>query len=154
MYVTIVRVAQLAELLTVLGAGGTLVGGVVGWLIDAPTSRRAFENLALGATAGGVGGCLVAFFAYLGARIAGAKMPMMERITQLIGTLIGVSVLAFAAGVFLMRVDAGFGWYYAVGLLLTGLAVLRTLVPSAGLSGSRIKGLWRKDSAHMPHPTA
>jgi hypothetical protein len=68
---TIVRVTQLAELLTVLGASGTVIGGVVGWLIDAPTSRRAFENLALGATAGGVGGCLVAFFAYLGAWVVG-----------------------------------------------------------------------------------
>ncbi len=78
---------------------------------------------------------------------------MMERIAQLIGTLVGVSVLAFAAGVFLVRVEAGLGWYYGVGLLLTGLAVLRTLVPSAGLSGRRIKGPWRKDSAHVPHST-
>jgi hypothetical protein len=78
----------------------------------------------------------------------------MERIAQLIGTLVGVSVMAFAAGVFLVRVDAGFGWYYGVGLLLTGLAVLRALVPSAGLSWRRIKRLRHKDNAQVPHPTA
>jgi len=71
MSATIVRTAQLAELVTLLGASGTIAGGLIGLFLDAPTARRAFENLALGATTGGFGGCFVAFFAYLGARVVG-----------------------------------------------------------------------------------
>lgn len=61
---------QLAEILAVLGAGGSVIGGLIGSLIGASTWRRALENLALGATAGGVAGCLIAFGTYVGDRIA------------------------------------------------------------------------------------
>ena len=67
----LVRIPTITDLLAVLGSGGTVIGGVLGWLVRAPTWRRAFENLALGATAGGVCGCLVAFLAYVGAKVAG-----------------------------------------------------------------------------------
>jgi zinc transporter ZupT len=65
------RTPTITDLLTVLGSGGTVLGGVIGWLVRAPNWRHALENLALGATAGGVSGCLVAFLSYLGAKVAG-----------------------------------------------------------------------------------
>jgi hypothetical protein len=65
------KAPPIADLLTVIGSTGTAVGGAIGWLIDATTWRQAFENLALGATAGGVCGCLMAFFAYSAARVFG-----------------------------------------------------------------------------------
>lgn len=36
----------ITDLLTVLGSGGTVLGGVIGWLLEAPSWRRAFDNLA------------------------------------------------------------------------------------------------------------
>jgi zinc transporter ZupT len=65
------RAPTITDLLAVLGSGGTVLGGVIGWSVRAPSWRRAFENLALGATAGGVCGCLVAFLTYVGAKVAG-----------------------------------------------------------------------------------
>lgn len=61
----------ITNLLAVLGPGGSVVGGVIGWMIRPVDWRQAFENLALGATAGGVCGCLVAFMVYVGAKVAG-----------------------------------------------------------------------------------
>jgi hypothetical protein len=61
----------ITDLLTVLGSGGTVLEGVIGWLLEAPSWRRAFDNLALGAAAGGVCGCLIAFLSYFGTKVAG-----------------------------------------------------------------------------------
>jgi hypothetical protein len=60
----VVKVPPITDLLTVIGATGTALGGAIGWIIGPSTWREAFENLALGAAAGGVCGCLMAFFAY------------------------------------------------------------------------------------------
>lgn len=81
-------------------------------------------------------------------------MCPMERVGRLIFSFAGVSFLAFAAGLFLAGIKAGIGWYYAAGLLLTGLVVFRTLVPSAGISVGWIKRLTGKDHTRLPHPTA
>lgn len=71
MLVALARAPTITDLLAVLGSGGTVLGGVIGWLLKAPSWRQAFDNLALGATAGGVCGCLIAFLSYFGAKLAG-----------------------------------------------------------------------------------
>jgi len=71
MLIAVTRSPTITDLLTVLGSGGTVLGGVVGWLLKAPNWRRSFDNLAVGAAAGGVCGCLIAFMSYFGAKIAG-----------------------------------------------------------------------------------
>jgi uncharacterized membrane protein len=55
---------QLTDLLTLLGSAGTAIGAATGAIVKAPTLRQRFENLALGAAAGGVVGCLIAFIEY------------------------------------------------------------------------------------------
>jgi hypothetical protein len=81
----------------------------------------------------------------------------MDRVARVAASLIGVSVLAFAAGVFLARVNATPGWYYAVGLFLVGLGVLRMIAPTPGISvrglGSNT-GLRRKEGRHAHNPIA
>jgi hypothetical protein len=67
---TVVSFQLLAEALAVLGAGGSVIGGLIGSMLNARTWRQALENLALGATVGGVAGCLIAFSVYAGDRIA------------------------------------------------------------------------------------
>jgi zinc transporter ZupT len=71
MFEAVARAPAITDLLAMLGSGGTVVGGVIGWLVRTPNWRQAFENLALGATAGGVCGCLVAFLYYIGTKVAG-----------------------------------------------------------------------------------
>jgi VIT1/CCC1 family predicted Fe2+/Mn2+ transporter len=61
----------IAGLLAVLGLAGAIVGGVVGWFIEATNWRRAFENLALGATAGTVCFSAAAFLSYALIRVFG-----------------------------------------------------------------------------------
>jgi hypothetical protein len=69
---TVIAVAPLPDLLTELGAGVTIVGGVIGLVAcGAPKSRRSFEDIALGAAVGGFLGCLIAFLVYLLAKVAG-----------------------------------------------------------------------------------
>jgi hypothetical protein len=81
----------------------------------------------------------------------------MDRIGRVVAALIGVSFLAFAAGVFLARVHAAPGWYYAAGLFLVGLGVLRMFSSTGGISvrdmGSD-KRVGRKEGGHAPSPTA
>lgn len=61
-----VNVPPLPDLLAVIGAAVTIVGGVIGLLAEgASTSRRSLENLALGTAIGGFVGCLIAFLVYL-----------------------------------------------------------------------------------------
>ena len=84
-------------------------------------------------------------------------MWKMDRVVQLICALVGISFLAFAAGVALARAGAGMGWYYGVGLLLVCVGVFRTLEPTAGISVRRFKRLRRrrgKDHTHVPRPTS
>jgi uncharacterized membrane protein len=61
----------LTDLLTVAGSAGSTIGGAFGAVIGWTTWRRALEHLALGAVAGTVSGCLVAFVIYDLGRILG-----------------------------------------------------------------------------------
>ncbi len=61
----------LTDLIAVIGSAGTTMGGAVGALIGRATWRQRFEYLALGAAAGSVAGCFVAFALYDGVRILG-----------------------------------------------------------------------------------
>jgi hypothetical protein len=60
----VVNAPQITNLLTLLGPAGAILGGVAGWFFEATNWRRAFENLALGATAGTVCFSAAAFLAY------------------------------------------------------------------------------------------
>ncbi len=60
----VANATQLTDLLTLLGSAGTATGGATGAIVKASTLRRRFENLALGAAAGGAVGCLIAFVGY------------------------------------------------------------------------------------------
>lgn len=76
-------------------------------------------------------------------------MPAMERIKMFLVSLIAMCVLAPLAGVFLAGVHAGSAWYYCVALLLSGLAVWRTMAPpGAGIRGMRSRA--SRDSS-IPH---
>jgi zinc transporter ZupT len=69
---SIANLSPLPDLLAVIGAGATVVGGIVGLLSGgASISRQSLENLALGTTVGGFAGCLVTFLIYLSVRVAG-----------------------------------------------------------------------------------
>lgn len=61
----------LTDLLTVAGSAGSTVGGAFGAMIGWTTWRHALEYMALGAAAGTVSGCLIAFVAYDVIRILG-----------------------------------------------------------------------------------
>jgi len=62
----------LPDLLAVIGAGATVLGGIIGLLSGgASLSRQSLENLALGTTVGGFSGCLVTFLIYLSIKLAG-----------------------------------------------------------------------------------
>ncbi len=79
----------------------------------------------------------------------------MDRIARTTAALAGVSVLAFAAGIFLAGVNAASGWYYVVGLFLAGLGVLRIFSPTvrASVHGPDTrKRVGQKESAHRPSP--
>jgi hypothetical protein len=67
----VVNTPPLTDLLTLFGSAGTVVGAAVGSVVTASTLRQAFENLALGAAAGGAGGCSIAFIGYTCLRIMG-----------------------------------------------------------------------------------
>jgi hypothetical protein len=61
-----VAAPPLAELLAVFGAGASVIGGVIGVILDGlPVSRSSLENLALGTTIGGFAGCVTTFLVYL-----------------------------------------------------------------------------------------
>jgi hypothetical protein len=82
-------------------------------------------------------------------------MDRVAQVAQVAASLVGVSLLAFAAGVFLARVHAVSGWYYAVGLFLVGLSVLRMLAPTIGISVRGVgsaKRLDRKEGSQAPSP--
>jgi hypothetical protein len=79
----------------------------------------------------------------------------MDRVARIAASLVGVGVLAFAAGVFLARVHATSGWYYAAGLFLVGLGVLRILAPTTGVSPHGLgpgKQIGQKENEHAPNP--
>jgi len=54
-------IPPLVDLLQIVGVGGAVVGGIVGFAVPAPTNRELRENVSFGATAGGLFGALVAF---------------------------------------------------------------------------------------------
>jgi hypothetical protein len=63
-------VSSLPDLVTEVGAGATIIGGVIGLVLSgAPRSRRSLEDIALGATIGGLLGCLISFVVYLFAQV-------------------------------------------------------------------------------------
>ena len=79
----------------------------------------------------------------------------MEHITRIAASLAGVAILAFAAGIFLASVDATSAWYYAVGLPLVCLGVLRMFAPTMGVSTRSFgpgKRSGQKESGHTPSP--
>jgi hypothetical protein len=68
---SVIAVPSFPDLLAVLGAAATVIGAAVGVVAGRGkargrrrTRRRLFEDLALGATIGGAGGCLLAFAIY------------------------------------------------------------------------------------------
>jgi hypothetical protein len=67
----VIDASTLPDVLAVMGSAGSVVGGGVGLVVDSATLRQTFENLALGAAAGGACGCFVAFLAYLVIRMLG-----------------------------------------------------------------------------------
>jgi phosphotransferase system glucose/maltose/N-acetylglucosamine-specific IIC component len=59
-------IPALTDLLAEVGAGATVIGGIIGFILGGDsTSRRALENIALGTAIGGFFGCLVSFLIYL-----------------------------------------------------------------------------------------
>jgi hypothetical protein len=81
----------------------------------------------------------------------------MDRLARIAASLVGVSILAFAAGFFLARVNATPGWYYGVGLCLVALGVLRMFAPTTGIAPlgfSLIKRQRHKDGDRAPSPVA
>lgn len=84
-------------------------------------------------------------------------MRLVERMMQIVGWILGVSVLAFAAGICLGTLNAGVGWYYGIGLVLAGVGAFRVLVPTGGISPKAFGPTLRRhkgDHAGTPHPTA
>ncbi|HEV3318782.1 MAG TPA: hypothetical protein VG053_03490 [Solirubrobacteraceae bacterium] len=66
----LIAVTPLPDLLAEVGAGATVVGGVIGLVLSgAPRSRRSLEDIALGSAIGGFLGCLISFAAYLLAQV-------------------------------------------------------------------------------------
>lgn len=80
-------------------------------------------------------------------------MATMARVARLAVTLAGACLIAFAAGIALTRLHAGAGWYYGVGITLTAIVGLRTLVPDSGISigGRSRRGPHRRArQKHLP----
>jgi hypothetical protein len=73
----VLTIPPLPDLLAVFGAmtsiGGAAIGAFVG---KASTWRRSFEDGALGATVGGVAGCLLVFLTYLLIEVIGLVEAM------------------------------------------------------------------------------
>lgn len=71
MLYAVLSAPPIADLLAVFGSAGAIVGGTIGWFMEADNWRRAFENLALGATAGTVCFSAAAFLSYALIRVFG-----------------------------------------------------------------------------------
>jgi hypothetical protein len=67
-----VHAPTIADMLTVCSAGGTVLGGIVGFLLKAESDRRIAENLVLGGGVGLFAGFLLGFVIYVAAKAAGA----------------------------------------------------------------------------------
>jgi hypothetical protein len=69
---SVANLSTLPDLLAVIGAGASVVGGIVGLLSGgASIPRQSLENLALGTTVGGFLGCLATFLIYLSIKVVG-----------------------------------------------------------------------------------
>jgi hypothetical protein len=69
----IATIPSLPDLLAVFGAWSSVGGAAIGVLVGkASTWRRSFEDIALGATVGGVVGCVLVFSIYLFIKAIGA----------------------------------------------------------------------------------
>lgn len=80
-------------------------------------------------------------------------MTSMARLATFVVTLAGACLIAFTAGIALTRLHAGAGWYYGVGITLTTIVGLRTLVPDSGIPiGGRPcrDPSHRSDHKHLP----
>jgi hypothetical protein len=68
----VATVPSLPDLLAVFSAVASISGAAIGVLVGkASTWRRSFEDIALGATVGGVAGCLLVFLAYVLVEVVG-----------------------------------------------------------------------------------
>lgn len=63
--------SSLPDALTVLGSAGSLIGAAVALALNPVWQRRALEDLAPGAAAGGICAWFVVFFTYALTRITG-----------------------------------------------------------------------------------
>lgn len=133
MFNAVANAPQLTDLLTLLGSAGTVVGGTIGLIVGAPTSRQRFESLALGAAAGGAGGCLIAFIGYACLQTLDARMHTMSHITRIITSLLTGCLLIVASYALFAHIGAESGWYYATGVCVTWFTTYRILVPALGV---------------------
>jgi hypothetical protein len=68
----IARIPSLPNLIAVFGAVTSIGGAAIGALVGkASTWRQSCEDIALGATVGGVAGCLLVFLVYLLVEVVG-----------------------------------------------------------------------------------
>lgn len=68
----VATVPSLPDLLAVFGAVASIGGAAIGVFVGkASTWRRSCEDIALGATIGGVAGCLLVFLVYLLVEVIG-----------------------------------------------------------------------------------
>jgi hypothetical protein len=64
---------SLVDLLQVIGSVGVVTGACICFFLPAAGARQLAENVALGATLGGVIGAIVAFAVYAGIAIGGGR---------------------------------------------------------------------------------
>jgi hypothetical protein len=70
----VAAVSSLPDLLADIGAGVTIIGGIIGLVWGgASKTRQLLEDIALGAAIGGFLGCLISFLVYVFAKIAGGS---------------------------------------------------------------------------------
>jgi hypothetical protein len=84
-------------------------------------------------------------------------MQTMSHTTRVTTSLLAGCVLIVACYALLAYVGAGSGWYYAIGVCVTGSMTYRMLVPALGVPA---RPRWlashasNKDKTHIPRPHA
>lgn len=82
-------------------------------------------------------------------------MPPMERLKMFLVSALAICVLVPLACVFLAGLHAQIGWYYGMGLFLSGLAVWRTMAPpGAGIRIGHQRSKPRPSTSHVNPPNA